>query len=127
MHISFVYQQIAEWREALEGAGGGSFLKVPKMPEVISRDPSVINSSGNFVYHCVNAVEYAWHVYKDNAAGSSASYRSTVVFGNANLELISGTIIPPFSNAIDRYVHLRDRSLFGPRERSRVQSRNLLR
>jgi hypothetical protein len=40
------YQQSAEWREALEGAGGGSFLKVPKMPEVIIRDPSVINSSG---------------------------------------------------------------------------------
>ena len=39
------YQQSAEWREALEGAGGGSCLKVPKMPEVIIRDPSVINSS----------------------------------------------------------------------------------
>jgi hypothetical protein len=50
------YQQSAEWREALEGAGGGSFLKVPKMPDIIIRVPNVINSSGNFVYHRVNAV-----------------------------------------------------------------------
>jgi DNA methylase len=98
------YQQSAEWREALEGAGGGSCLKVPKMPEVIIRDPSVINSSGNFVYHRVNAAEYAWHVFKDNAAGSSDTYRSTVGFGNANLGLVSGTSMPPFCNVIDRYV-----------------------
>jgi hypothetical protein len=56
------YQQSAECREALEGAGGGSCLKVAKMPEVIIRDPSVINSSGNFVYHRVNAVEYVWRL-----------------------------------------------------------------
>jgi hypothetical protein len=98
------YQQNAEWREALGGAGGGSCLKVPKMPEVIIMDPIVINSSGNFVYHRINAVAYAWHVFKDNAAGSSGTYRSTVGFGNANLELVSGTTMPPFCNVIDRHV-----------------------
>jgi hypothetical protein len=64
----------------------------------------VINSSGNIVYHRVNAVEYAWNVFKDNAAGSSDTYRYTVGFGNSNLELVSGTTMPPFCNAIDRYV-----------------------
>jgi hypothetical protein len=76
--------------------GGGSCLKVPKMPEVIIRDPSVINSFGNVVYNRVNAVEYAWNVFKDNATGSSDTYRSTVGFGNANSGLVSGTIMPPF-------------------------------
>jgi hypothetical protein len=74
------YQQSAQWRQPLEGAEGGRFLKIPKMPEVIIRDPIVLNSSGNVVYHRVNAVEYAWHVYKYNAAGSSVTYRPTVWF-----------------------------------------------
>jgi hypothetical protein len=85
-------------------AGVGSCLKVPKVPEVIIRDPSVMKSSGDFVYNRVNAVEYAWQVFKDNAAGSPDTYRSTVGFGNANLELVSGTTMPPFCNVIDRYI-----------------------
>jgi hypothetical protein len=55
------------------------------MPKVIIRDPSVINYSVNSFYHRVKAVEYAWHVFKYNAAGSSDTYRSTVGFKDENL------------------------------------------
>ena len=48
------YQQSFEWRKALLSADGGSFLKVPAVPEVIVRDPAAVNQGGSFRYHRLN-------------------------------------------------------------------------
>jgi predicted RNA methylase len=98
------FQQAMEWRSVLESAGGGSCLKVPAVPEVIIRDSTAIHSAGRFLYHRVNSYELAWHVYKDKAGGSQSDYHTTVGFGNASIELCSGTTLPPYSNVIDHYV-----------------------
>ena len=114
------YQQSADWRQALVGAGGGSFMKVSLVPEVIVRDNQVTKGGNIFRHHRVNAVEYAWHAYKDkqpadadvnaapdaavDAAPPNTAYRATVGYGNGNLELCSGTSMPAYVNVIDRYI-----------------------
>jgi hypothetical protein len=97
------YQQSFEWRNALLPAGGGSCLNVPAVPEVIIRDPTAVNQGGRFRYHRLNVVEYAWHVYKDKDkdASTAASYESTVGFGNETLQLVSGSSMHSYVNAID--------------------------
>ena len=97
------YQQSFEWRKALLSADGGSFLKVPAVPEVIVRDPAAVNQSGNFRYHRLNVVEYAWDVYKDRTS-TGGNYGATVGFGNPNLQLISGSSMHSYVNTIDRYI-----------------------
>jgi DNA modification methylase len=98
------FQQSMEWRVALESAGGGGCLKVPSVPDVITRDPSAIHSGGMFVYHRVNAYEHAWHVFKERSGATPANYQSTVGFGNANLELCSGMTLPSYCNVMDHYI-----------------------
>jgi hypothetical protein len=102
-----------EWRSALESAGGGSCLKIPAVSEVIIRDSTAIHSAGRFLYHRVNAYVLAWYVYKDKAGGIQSDYHTTVGFGNASIELCSGTTLPPYSNVIDHYVPPKGPALFG--------------
>jgi hypothetical protein len=109
------YQQSADWRNALVGAGGGSFMNVSRVPEVIVRDNQAVSSGGIFRLHRINAVEYAWHAYKDkrpvdagaddaaDATAANDAYRATVGFGNGDIDLCSGSSMSPYVNVIDRY------------------------
>ena len=76
---------------------------MPAVPEVIVRDPAAVNQSGNFRYHRLNVVEYAWDVYKDRTS-TGGNYGATVGLGNTNLQLVSGSSMHSYVNTIDRYI-----------------------
>jgi hypothetical protein len=95
-------------------------MKVALVPEVIVRDNQVTKEGNVFRHYRVNAVEYAWHAYKDmqpanagvNAAPDAAAeyappnsaYRATIGYGSSNLELCSGTSKVVHLNVINRNI-----------------------
>jgi hypothetical protein len=98
------FRQAIEWHLVLASAGGGSFLNVPAVPDLIIRDSTAIHSAERFLHHRANAYELACHVYKDKAGSSQSEYQMTVGFGNASIEFCSGKTLPPYSIAVDHYV-----------------------